>query len=312
MVYKIYIGKDTWFHDKNREGLELLIQNGFFEKTSNIDESNIIFYISPSPMYSSSINEIDIYDIKYKDKIIIIGPHFTVYPSSYTRSLNNNINNNLLYNLLSKWVCDFWKLHLGDNFPLPLVQLPYPVNTELFKPDTNVKKDVVVIYIKNRSQNDYQYIIDYMRNNNYNIKIFNYKNKYNQEDYINTLNKAIFCIWIGCHESQGFALQEALSLNIPLLVYNVIHMGQEEGQENDYNYCNTLTTSASYWDNKCGELFYKKEDFVNTLNKLIINIELNNYNPREFIMENLSPIGVYNKYWKPVIENKFALILKNI
>ena len=59
-------------------------------------------------------------------------------------------------------------------------------------------------------------------------------------------------------------------------------MNQEYGS----TYSNLPATTTSYWDNKCGELFYNVNEFEVTYNKFIENI--NNYKPREFILENLS------------------------
>ena len=38
------------------------------------------------------------------------------------------------------------------------------------------------------------------------------------------LKQARFCIWIGRHESQGFAFQECLASNVPILVWDVQSM----------------------------------------------------------------------------------------
>ena len=42
--------------------------------------------------------------------------------------------------------------------------------------------------------------------------------KYSEQDYINALNEAKFGIWLGCTESQGIGLQEALATDLPLIV----------------------------------------------------------------------------------------------
>jgi hypothetical protein len=49
-----------------------------------------------------------------------------------------------------------------------------------------------------------------------------------------------------------------------------------------------LATSIPYWDNQCGEYFYEQDEFESTLIKVITNIELNQYSPRKYILENLS------------------------
>jgi len=299
MVYKIYVGKETWNHPKNEEGLNLLINEGYLERTFNIDEANILLYTSNSPHYANSINEIDINDTKYKNKIIILGPHFSITPTPYLYSLQN-INNNIIYNTLSEWVTDLWNSYLKNANKYSLEKLPFPVNTKLFKPDDG-NKEYILIYIKSRFVSEYQFIIDYMNDRYTNIKIFNYDSKYSQEDYIATLKKSKFGIWIGRHESQGFALQEALSTNVPLLVYNIKYMGQSQCSANG-EYRNVDATTIPYWDNKCGEFFYEPQDFILTLNKFLLKCENNEYQPREFILNTLNTKSVYNKFWKPILE----------
>jgi len=122
----------------------------------------------------------------------------------------------------------------------------------------------------------------FLKNLNINFRIFDYVNKYSEEEYLNYLKDSKFGIWITAHESQGFALQEALSCDVPLLVWNVTSLNQEYGS----NHPNLPATTLSYWDEKCGEYFTNSNDLYNTFNKFISN--LHNYKPREYILENLS------------------------
>ena len=97
------------------------------------------------------------------------------------------------------------------------------------------------------------------------------------------MQNAKYGIIIDAHESQGFAIEEALSCNVPLLVWNVSFMSHEHGS----NYPNIPCSSIAYWDERCGEFFYTAKEFETTYNKLITKLET--YRPREYIMENLSP-----------------------
>jgi hypothetical protein len=302
MSYNIYIGKDTYIHHKNEEGLKLFFDKGYLKETKNAEESDIILFTSSSPNNSGSINDIDIDDDKYKNKIIILGPHFSVLPTRYIASLMNK-NNNIVYNSLSEWVVDLWEKFL-PNKNFPIITIPYPVNVELFKPSNQNNKNVIIIYIKNRVPSDYEFIIEYVNEtygNNYKIMIFNYRNTYKQDNFIEALSNAYFCIWIGTHESQGFALQETLSMNVPILVFNVHAMSQEQGQENDPSY-RFNATSIPYWSDKCGEYFITKEEFYSTLLIFLSKIKDNYYSPRKFILDNLSPDTCFNIFWKPIID----------
>ena len=57
-------------------------------------------------------------------------------------------------------------------------------------------------------------------------------------------------------------------------------------EEYNSRYENIPATTIPYWDERCGEYFYHSSELEKTFNKFIGNIE--NYKPREYILENLS------------------------
>lgn len=216
---------------------------------------------------------------QYPNIKFIFGPQFSIFPDN---KLVNIKGKNVLYNLLSDWVVNIWRQYsVCEN--LKLIKLPFGVDTEKFCPIKPIlERDKIFIYFKNRNPYDLQIIESFLNDKNYNYRIFSYKNKYNEEEYLNYLQNSKFGIWVAGHESQGFALEEALSCNVPLLVWNVKSMNQE--YESDYD--NNPATSIPYWDNRCGEYFYSIDELLSYFDKFINN--LNNYKPREFIVENLS------------------------
>lgn len=216
---------------------------------------------------------------KYPNTKFIFGPHFSVFPNDNLKIIKGP---KTAYNLLSNWVVEFWKPFPICN-DLNFVKLPFGVDTNKFcENKQSTEKTDVMIYFKHRNPTELNFITNFLNSKNINYSIFSYNKRYNEDDYINCLQKSKFCIWVSGHESQGFALQEALSCNVPLLVWNVTSMNQEYG----YAYDNIPATTTPYWDNICGERFYKESELENTFDKLIQNI--NNYNPRKFILENLS------------------------
>lgn len=243
----------------------------------------------------NSLNELDnrdlsIYDCvfspcvpidvsKYPNTKFLFGPQFSVFPE---HTLNLIKSNNSVYNLLSDWVINIWsKYTLCDE--LRLVKLPFGVDTNRFtdnKPITN--RDKVMLYFKHRDPNDLQIIKNLLNLKNISYEVFSYDKKYNENDYIQYLQNTKYGIWVDAHESQGFALQEALSCNVSLLVWCVKTMNQEYGS----NYPSLECTTIPYWDERCGEYFYNPEEFEDIFNKFLNN--LNNYKPRDFILENLS------------------------
>lgn len=209
----------------------------------------------------------------------IFGPHFSVFPNN---ELNLIKGPKTVYNSLSNWVVDIWRSYEVCN-NLNLVALPFGVDTNLFINNKPIRdRNEIMVYFKHRNPAEIHLIIEFLEKKHLEYTIFSYDKRYEETDYIKSLQNSKFCIWVDGHESQGFALQEALSCDVPLLVWNVKSMNQEYGM----NYSDIKATTIPYWDERCGEIFYTIEECEDVYNKLIKNIE--NYKPREFILENLS------------------------
>ena len=214
-------------------------------------------------------------------KKFIFGPGFSTFPNNRLLAINN-IHNNSIYIQPSKWAADTWR-NLNVEKVIKIKEFPFPVEMDKFSPIKNTEKNEIFIMFKQRDPKELEYIISFLSKISVNYKLFNYQTKYNENEYKSCLQNAKYGIWIGRHESQGFALEEALSCNIPLLVWDVNFMSQEYG----YNYPDIPATVIPYWDNRCGEYFKEKENFEETYYKLIN--KLDTYKPREYILENLSP-----------------------
>ena len=125
-------------------------------------------------------------------------------------------------------------------------------------------------------------MLEFLKSMNIEYKVFDYKKRYDESEYLNYLQECKYGIVIDAHESQGFAIEEALSCNVPLLVWGVQYMSQEYGG----NYLNIPCTTIAYWNNQCGEVFYNSNELEVTFNTFINKIE--EYEPRKYILENLS------------------------
>tara|TARA_Y100000389_G_scaffold135917_1_gene133451 strand:+ start:1406 stop:2245 length:840 start_codon:yes stop_codon:yes gene_type:complete len=258
------------FHHKNKIGLELLLKhlnyNYKFGNINDIPQYDLIF-MPTHPVNTSN----------YPNKKFIFGNHFSVFPTNKL-SLINNIYKNSVYIQPSKWVCELWKP--AEKF-VPIKILPFPVEIKKFKPN-NKKRTKVFIYFKYRMEKELNFIKSFLQNKNIEFRIFDYKKKYPQDEYIKYLQESKYGIWLGAHESQGFALEEALAINVPLLVWNVKYMSQEVRS----NYEDIFATTIPYFDKSCGEYFYKESEFSNKYSEFIS--KLNTYNPRKFILNNLN------------------------
>lgn len=273
------------FHHKNQWALLEGLRRRGIAVTNNIHESDYVY----CPIFPTHLANM------YPDKKFIYGPHFSVFPEK--NSIIDNRYNNAIYIMPSEWCIDFWKEMKYS--ALPMYPCPFGVDTDKFAPEpttlvpstqvlpppTQTKNNSIFVYFKRRQRIDLDYVLRLLPSLGYSdIQLFNYDRRYDENEYVRCLQKVKFGIWIGCHESQGFALQEALSCNVPLLVWDVSLMSQEAGYEDQYGDVKTKATSVPYWDDRCGSRFYHKDEFQEALK----DFTLKEYNPRQFILENLT------------------------
>ena len=278
---KILITGDL--HHKNKEGLERLLKylNYDYKFVNHINDINDInnydIIVSPSSPIDTS---------KYPDKKFIFGPHFSVFPDDKLRQINN-VHNNSIYIQPSDWPIKFWEYfeNFNDfqktNIKIQFESFAFPVNTERFN-DLGKERSKVFIYYKRRLPEELESVKRFLTEKNIEYKVFDYVKRYDEQEYLDYLQESNYGIIVDAHESQGFAIEEALSCNVPLLVWNTRDMSQEYGGKYDKIPCTTLP----YWDERCGEYFYDQSEFIETYDKFID--KLDTYKPREYILDNLS------------------------
>ena len=278
-------------HPKNKIGiinvLEHLKIKYKFGDHSDIESHDIIF--SPSSPINTQA---------YPTKKIIFGPHFSVFPDKNLLEQINHKHHKVDYIILSDWIKNAW-INMGADDYLQLHAIPFPVDTEHFKPLPMKEKTEVFVYFKHRNPMELEFVKQILNARNISFTLFDYDRKYNETDYINCLQKAKYGIWLDAHESQGFALEEALSTNVPLLVWNITSMNQEYRS----NYENIPATTTPYWDERCGESFTHPSQMEETFERFVIMNNLNKYKPREYILENLS-VEACSKRFLELIEKQ--------
>jgi hypothetical protein len=287
-MYRVHVA-NQWIHDKNRAGFEMIMAYaqsiGDWVPVQDPQQADIVWAPSKPEAFPNA-------------KRILYGPHFSILPEGNYLSLSKS-DSRLLYIQPSQWVVQLWR-DQGAN-GIPIYPAPFPVDLEQFK-SISLPRTKVFVYLKNRSPHEYDQVIQLLRNHGYDPVIINYSTGYNQQEYIHLLNEAIFGIWVGRVESQGFALEEALAMNVPLLVWSVVRMDQTYGLEQNYSHIHTKVDTAPYWDERCGVLIREASQLETGLQDLVKGIHEIRFKPREYIEEHLSPKAVYERYWKPLCQ----------
>jgi hypothetical protein len=249
----------------------------------NVSEYDCVY----SPAMPIEVNKYPI------ETVFLFGPHFGVFPD---KKMLNIKSKRSVFIVPSQWCIDVYSSFKEcENLKIKLV--PFGVDTERFNETMHIQnRNRVFIYFKGRHPQELNFIENVLRSNNIEYRVFSYRHRYDENEYVEYLQNAKYGIWLDAHESQGFALEEALSCNVPLLVWSVTSMNQEYGQ----NYADIPATTIPYWDERCGEVFYNISEFGEKINLFLS--KLNSYKPREFIIEKLS-MNVCEQQLIKLIEN---------
>lgn len=275
-------------HHKNWDGIQRMCRscNIEFEYTTSIEritQNNydilytIMYYINP--------------DIVPSNIKIIYGPQFWVIPEPpIVGSFREDLVGRCVFNSLSKWVGDYY-LELANEIIMPITYFPFAVNTNRFIPSDNVVKDYdCLVYIKRRSNDLVNHTINLLEQKGLKYKIFRY-GSYNEEEYRDALQKSKFMITLDAHESQGFALEEAMSSGVPLLVMDAQSMYDEmdNGYTATYDYLRPkklVATSVPYWSDECGIKITEQAELSTAIDRMME--EYKKFSPRDYIVRTLS------------------------
>jgi glycosyltransferase involved in cell wall biosynthesis len=280
---KILFFKGLGIHHKNEYALSLY-KNIQFQSISQISDLDKLDLSQYDCIYSPST---PINAAKYPGIKFIFGPHFSVFPNEQQMTIIRAPN--AIYIQPSEWAAQAWRdSPFCKNIDVRVV--PFAVDINRFCEVRPIQeRNQVFIYYKNRSPNDINYALSVLQKHGIGCVLFQY-GKYNETEYLSYLQQSSFGIWIDAHESQGFALEEALSCGVPLLVWSIKSMNQEYRS----SYPDIKATTVPYWDDRCGEVFFDESELESKLGLFLSKLE--SYKPRDYIVEHLSP-DVCEKKW---------------
>jgi glycosyltransferase involved in cell wall biosynthesis len=263
------------WHHKNRNGLQLIKEISV--RPWNGERDGIIL-----------TNELNMDIVNQYDKVVV-GPGVDFKQGiDYFKSYQGE--KKIIFNTLSPWNKKLYDMY-ASHPNITYIALPFPVDTDKFQPTK--KKKRFFIYVKHVHSSRLHAVLDMIKHHpelfQDEYQIFTY-GSYQENEYLDYIQSSQFGIWVGCHESQGFALEEALSCNCPLFVYNVISMKDECLQDTIYPWGHVVedlpATSASYFDETCGTIYHESESIDDAI--LLFMNSLNQFTPRDFVLRHLT------------------------
>ncbi len=216
-----------------------------------------------------------------QDKKILIGP---LYNIEYLKKLVQIVNENENIKIVTASKTAFNNLVNEMNFDIDenkVVILPSGIVSKKNLSDKSYnqsdRKNDCIIYFKKREKIDLNTVINYLKSKNLNIKVFEY-GKYKNNDLLKAASVAKFGIILGTTESQGFAIQELMSKNLPLVIF--------DKNFNTYEGFEISGSTVPYWNEYCGI----KVNDLNEFKKSYENFteQLDKYNPVNLIRDELT------------------------
>lgn len=187
-----------------------------------------------------------------------------------------------------KWMQKMFEPYYGNK----VTAWPTGIDTDKWQPSANNKEFDFLIYDKIRWEYEHytkhllEPIKTILQRRGLNFHMIHY-GKYNHEELADKLRKSTAVIFLCEHETQGLAYQQILSCNIPILAWD-----RGDFWQDPYYYPNKVqygpVSSVPYWDERCGMKFKNINDFEVKLYEFLQNSLESTFNPRSYILENLT------------------------
>jgi len=211
---------------------------------------------------------------KIEQETTIIGPQVWLF-DGYGQFLIENQNYYKKLIAPSQWV----KNKFIDKFNLPEEKIAiWPVGIEEFNNVREPSYDCL-IYFKRRDVSELSAVKKFLLGRGLSYRMVEYGG-YDEVGFRNLVNQAKFCFLINGTESQGIAVQEIMSMGVPIITWDLKEwLDQGEAYR-------VPATSVPFWDERCGERFYSIDKLEETFDNFYARI--NDYDPKAYIKDNLS------------------------
>ena len=273
-MINLYYSEAYWGHSATMNGPHKVVDN----LIKSLDQEKIDYAINEEKYEHNFLVQYDATAHEKHSKIeqdtTIIGPQVWLF-DGYGQFLIENQNYYKKIIAPSQWVKD----KFINKFSLPEDKVAvWPVGIETFNNERDITYDCL-IYFKRREQKELDTVKQFLDGKNLTYKMVEY-GTYGEDGFKQLVNSAKFCFLINGTESQGIAVQEIMSMGVPIIAWDIKEwLDQGEAYR-------VPATSIPFWDERCGEKFYNVDEMGETFDKFYARIY--DYNPKEYVKENLS------------------------
>ena len=273
-MINLYYSEAYWGHSATMNGPHKVVNN----LIKSLDQEKIDYAINEEKYEHNFLVQYDATAHEKHSRIeqdtTIIGPQVWMF-DGYGQFLIENQNYYKKIIAPSEWV----KNKFITKFNLPEDKLAvWPVGIEEFYNIREVNYDCL-IYFKRRDQSELDAVKKFLVSNGLSYRMVEY-GTYGEDGFKQLVNSAKFCFLINGTESQGIAVQEIMSMGVPIIAWDIKEwLDQGEAYR-------VPATSIPYWDERCGEVFFNIDDLEVTFSKFYATLD--QYDPKAFIKDNLS------------------------
>jgi hypothetical protein len=273
-MINLYYSEAYWGHSATMNGPHKVVNN----LIKSLDQENIDYAINEEKYEHNFLVQYDATAHEKHSKIeqdtTIIGPQVWLF-DGYGQFLIENQNYYKKIIAPSQWVKD--KFINKFNLPEDKVAV-WPVGIEEFNNKREINYDCL-IYFKRRDQSELDAVKKFLVDNGFSYRMVEY-GTYGEDGFKQLVNSAKFCFLINGTESQGIAVQEIMSMGVPIIAWDIKEwLDQGEAYR-------VPATSVPFWDERCGEKFFTVDKMRETFDNFYARI--NNYNPKDYVHDNLS------------------------
>ena len=273
-MINLYYSEAYWGHSATMNGPHKVVDN----LIKSLEQEKIEYAINEEKYEHNFLVQYDATAHEKHSKIeqdtTIIGPQVWMF-DEHVKDLKENPSYYKSLITPSQWVKDLYVSKFG--FPEHKIN-NWPVGIEEFNNIREPNYDCL-IYFKRREQKELDAVKQFLDNKNLSYKMVEY-GTYGEDGFKQLVNSAKFCFLINGTESQGIAVQEIMSMGVPIIAWDIKEwLDQGEAYR-------VPATSIPYWDERCGEVFFNIDDLEVTFSKFYATID--QYDPKAFITDNLS------------------------
>ena len=273
-MINLFYSEAYWGHSSTMNGPHKVVNN----LIKSLDQEKIKYAINEEKYEHNFLVQYDSIAHEKHSKIeqetTIIGPQVWLF-DGYGQFLIENQNYYKKLIAPSQWVKD--KFINKFNLPENKVAV-WPVGIEEFNNIREPNYDCL-IYFKRRDESELLSVKKFLTSRGLSYRMVEYGG-YDEMGFCNLINQAKFCFLINGTESQGIAVQEIMSMGVPIIAWDLKEwLDQGEAYR-------VPATSIPYWDERCGEKFYNVDKLEETFDNFYARI--NDYDPKAYVKDNLS------------------------